>query len=88
MLDFSGSAVDDRSDFVFSEPIVSRVSVCCVTEEYHAPELRSSSTLEVVDSRVDVYSCGVMFCKLLNFNLKNWRDDAGSLFLNVFQLLT
>ena len=76
LLDFSGSAADGRTEPAQREPVVDRDSICGVTAQYQAPELRDTS-VDKVDSRVDVYSCGVMFTKLLEHELNDWEPDRG-----------
>lgn len=74
MIDFSGSAEDGRSAPALKEPVVTRESICSITPAYRAPEL-GQTKVKQVDSRVDIYSCGVMFAKLLETLVTNWKRE-------------
>ena len=74
LIDFGGSALQPRNRPALLEPIVAASDILCSTFEYRAPEL---STEPNVDSRTDVYSCGVML-KLLTECAGIWQPERGA----------
>jgi serine/threonine protein kinase len=77
VIDFGGSATDNRATpDATRDPFVPCDAITSMTRDYHAPELDSG--LASVSSKIDVYSCGVMFAKLRSWmkelGQRSWRD--------------
>ena len=73
LIDFSGSARQPRALPALLEPEVAAAEIGCVTLAYRAPELSTATT---VDSRVDIFSCGVMFEDLVKSSAF-WKRERG-----------
>jgi serine/threonine protein kinase len=76
VLDFGGSACDNRTTPSFDDPVVPRDHIRALTLKYRAPELDSDSGVASVSSKVDVYSFGKMLHKLRKVGV--WKNSEGA----------